>query len=262
MDDEDRIRSVLRVISHELKQPLIDIRNQISLFEHAPTRFDIKTTMVKIKGSVDLALALSDSLTQAALEDQNQKIVRSSHPVDAEEVFFTVRNALHNFANDHEFQVQNIQISVSPECRRLAVQKSHLSTIFLNALTNSIKYNERDHDEGWVSVKVFTDTPQYLSTTTEMQDNSRVLVISIADNGTGVEVGEIPHIFARGYRGRQTSKKLSPQGLGLGLAVIKALVTNMDGEVHFVSGLTKESEQERLTVLRIELPTFWLGNDI
>lgn len=54
------------------------------------------------------------------------------------------------------------------------------------------------------------------------------VLVSIADNGSGVPDDELPRLFERFFRGDRTR---TTRGTGLGLAIVKHIVTSAGGEV-------------------------------
>jgi len=47
------------------------------------------------------------------------------------------------------------------------------------------------------------------------------IVVEVADNGEGIDAQELPHVFERYYRARQSNGK---QGTGLGLSIVRAIL--------------------------------------
>lgn len=58
------------------------------------------------------------------------------------------------------------------------------------------------------------------------------LQIMVADTGTGIPEADIPHIFDRFYR---VDKARDRKGSGLGLAMVKTLVTEAGGDIRVES---------------------------
>ncbi|MGA2111094.1 MAG: HAMP domain-containing sensor histidine kinase [Anaerolineales bacterium] len=70
----------------------------------------------------------------------------------------------------------------------------------------------------------------------------RRVVVSVADNGTGIAPAELPHIFDRFFKSRES------RGSGLGLAIAKNLIAAHGGEI------TAESTLQVGTTIRFSLP--------
>jgi signal transduction histidine kinase len=72
-------------------------------------------------------------------------------------------------------------------------------------------------------------------------------VLEVTDNGIGVPSDEQSRLFDRFFRSSQAASGAIP-GSGLGLAITKAIVESHGGKI------TLESEQNRGTTVRVELP--------
>lgn len=56
------------------------------------------------------------------------------------------------------------------------------------------------------------------------------VVIEVVDNGPGIDQDDLPHIFDRGFRGRQPRESSIP-GTGLGLGIAREIMRSMGGDV-------------------------------
>ena len=63
----------------------------------------------------------------------------------------------------------------------------------------------------------------------------RSAVISVSDEGSGIDLAEQPHIFDEFYRQDQNDKQIRAGGLGLGLPIVRALVEAYNGRILFRS---------------------------
>ena len=60
-----------------------------------------------------------------------------------------------------------------------------------------------------------------------------MVLISVKDNGVGIDESELKDLFNRYYRGTGTDQK--PEGSGLGLAIAKQIVNLHGGDIKAVS---------------------------
>jgi CheY-like chemotaxis protein/anti-sigma regulatory factor (Ser/Thr protein kinase) len=107
---------------------------------------------------------------------------------------------------------------------------ARLSQIVSNVLHNAVKYTA---DGGRIVVRVVNERGS--------------VVISIADNGMGIEPQFLPHVFevfTQGYRGLDRSQG----GLGVGLAVVQRLVELHQGEVTIYSAGPGLGTEVRITL--------------
>src|SRR3712207_1865436 len=88
--------------------------------------------------------------------------------------------------------------------------------IVLNLVANAVKYTF----VGGIDVTLRADGDD--------------LVLAVADAGVGIPAAELPHLFERFHRGLGTAAR-SREGSGLGLALVRELVTLHGGEVAVTS---------------------------
>jgi two-component system phosphate regulon sensor histidine kinase PhoR len=68
--------------------------------------------------------------------------------------------------------------------------------------------------------------------TVELTNPAEGPVLTVSDNGKGVEATDLPRLFERFYRGDQAR---TSRGTGLGLAIVKHVITSAGGEVEATS---------------------------
>ena len=96
------------------------------------------------------------------------------------------------------------------------VDSARIEVVFHNLVANALVYGEGE-------VRI----------TAENRDD--VVVVSIADNGPGIDADELPHIFGRFYRARHGRQQHSG-GTGLGLTICRAFVEAHGGSIWVESG--------------------------
>jgi signal transduction histidine kinase len=80
------------------------------------------------------------------------------------------------------------------------------------------------------------------------ESNQAWIVLSVADDGLGIEKDEQEHIFERFYRGN-ASRKMGTPGTGLGLSICKEVVERHGGRI------TLQSAPQRGSTFFVWLPT-------
>lgn len=105
-----------------------------------------------------------------------------------------------------------------------------LELAFTNLLENAAKYSE---------------APAKITITVNKEEEDAV--VEIGDKGRGIPADDLPYIFERFYRVDKThSRRLG--GAGLGLSIVKTIITKHDGTI------TAASELGKGTTFRIVLP--------
>lgn len=72
----------------------------------------------------------------------------------------------------------------------------------------------------------------------EVSDNPLYSEIKISDTGVGIAREDLPHIFTRFYRGKNTSKN----SVGIGLSMSRSIIRNQGGDITVQSQLGEGSE--------------------
>ena len=88
-----------------------------------------------------------------------------------------------------------------------------LERAVINLLTNAVQYSP---DGSTVSIQVFRAGHQ--------------ACLTIADEGTGIDSEELPHLFDR-YRRQKSTELAGVHGTGLGLSFVKTVVEKHRGEI-------------------------------
>lgn len=70
------------------------------------------------------------------------------------------------------------------------------------------------------------------------EQNKLYTKISIKDNGSGIDKEDLPHIFERFYKGKNSSD----DSVGIGLALAKSIIEKQGGYISVSSELNKGSE--------------------
>ena len=102
----------------------------------------------------------------------------------------------------------------------LKVDKDSFTTIFSNLINNSIKYSKV---KGKVEIKAI--------------DKKDALIVSISDDGQGIEKQNLRKVFNRFYR--TPKARANTKGTGLGLALVKQLANRINAEVEVESKIGK-----------------------
>ena len=111
-----------------------------------------------------------------------------------------------------------LTLTLPPEPVVVDADVTRLSQVFANLLNNAAKYTPN----GGRIVLTASREPENV-------------VISVRDNGTGIEAAMLPHVFDLFTQAERTPDR-AQGGLGIGLALVKTIVSLHDGEVSAHSG--------------------------
>ena len=209
-------------ISHELRTPLTII---IGVTEKLKAILnDSEFLPVVRKNAFKLLQLINHLLDLQKLDTSNMELNVSQG--DLYDFIKGIASSFETIANQ-----KNIIIRVTKEENDFTGFFDHnkLEKIVSNLVSNAVKYNTQN---GAVEISVAKDKKQ------------GYVEIAIADTGVGIAEKELQNIFNRFYRVNENT----PQGSGIGLALVKELVELHKGSVKV------ESVKNKRTVFTVLLP--------
>lgn len=198
----------LAMLSHELRTPLSPIVHAVTLLEEIECPPSISEHIATIRRNVRLEARLIDDLLDLA-RIRNGKLRLELHPVDLHEA---LRQAMK--ICQPEFTARRIRIVERLEAPDPHVRGdfARLQQVFWNLLTNAAKFSPEDS-----TIEVCTFATEFDSSIT----------VEVSDQGIGILSEKLDRIFDAFEQGARPSQA----GLGLGLAICKALVEMHSGAI-------------------------------
>lgn len=229
--DKESVVGAPAVLAHEIKNPLAAIRGAGQLLARKVSEKDRP-----------LATLISDEVDRIArLVDRMQKLGSSTpDPVAPLNLHEAIRNAM---ATVRASAPGNVIIAeeFDPSLPSVLASQDALEQVLINLLSNACDACSGIQDSR-VSVKTRFVSGLAMSAIRLGRSIRVPIEITVTDNGPGVD----PKLADRMFEPFVTAKK---GGQGLGLALVKKLVTDMDGRI----GYTRD-ERGGLTSFRINLP--------
>ncbi|MYD75208.1 MAG: HAMP domain-containing protein [Gammaproteobacteria bacterium] len=196
---------LLRDVSHELRSPLARIQVAASLSEQKTGR---SSELVRIQDEVErLNNLIEDLLTLSRLKNEGRV---NMSKIDLMQLV----GALVEDAN-YEFQQHRRQAVLSgPGRLRIVGHRELLSGMYENVIRNGLRY-----------------TPDGESLKVECRLDGKWAVVSISDNGPGVDDADIERIFEPFFRADK-ARDTSSGHHGIGLALSKTIADIHGGRIH------------------------------
>ena len=221
MESERLRNSLLAAISHDLRTPLaslVGLADTLRLTGPLP-RAEQEEIVVAIRNSALRMNALVNNLLDMArLESGSVKLNRQWQPL--EEV---VGSALAACAQI--LAGRPIKVALAEDLPLLQLDAVLMERVFANLLENAAKY-----------------TPAGTAITIAARVVDDMVEITLDDEGPGLPAGRQEAIFEKFERGR---RETAIAGVGLGLAICRAIVRVHDGTIH---GETRPSGGARFTL--------------
>lgn len=199
----------LRAVSHDLNAPLRNIAGMATLItmkfgEELPE--EVVARLQRIQANVDVQASMLNEL----LELSRVKTC----PQKREKVDFggLVSEVVQTF--EYELKTHQIDLVVNGELPRLFVERNRIRQVFQNLIDNAIKYMDRPTGG---RIEVLYEFSQDMHT------------FCISDNGPGISPEDQEKLF-RVFRRVQSAATAKVPGKGVGLALIRNIVSNYDGK--------------------------------
>ena len=211
LDNQEMLRRRLTSdVAHELRTPVANVSSNIeAIIEGAlePTNERLSSCYNELERITGIITEL-EKLRQ--IEGENM-ILHIGH-VDIYELAKEVKLIFEN-----EMSKKNIRCDIIGEHIDVCVDKDKMSQVLNNLISNAVKYTD---NYGNIQITV-------------IQENENV-VITVEDNGCGIDDNDIQYIFERFYR-TDKSRNRSTGGAGIGLTITRAIVQLHGGTIHVES---------------------------
>ncbi|MEQ8697212.1 MAG: ATP-binding protein, partial [Bauldia litoralis] len=135
-------------------------------------------------------------------------------PIDAEAALDRALETCRGMANRFKVDLLNGKREATAVVN---ADSDRLRQVFINLLTNAIKYNTNDRPT--VSVRTTIENGRYNA--------------FIEDNGPGIDAQDTETIFSKFSRGWERTARRAG-GAGLGLAISRQIIRNLNGELALV----------------------------
>jgi len=213
----------IAIVSHELRTPLNAILGYAEMFKesvYGPMN-EKQTNMADriIKNTQRLLGLINDLLDQAQIEAGKMTIQMA--PVRPAEMLENLHGVMDQIVNEKGLRLTSEIEDDLPEV--LNGDALRLQQILVNLVNNSVKFTDR----GTVRVRLFCP------------DGSK-WGIEVTDTGHGIPESEIPYIFDTFRQVESTATRVHG-GFGLGLSIVKQLVTLMNGDIRVKSKVDQGS---------------------
>ena len=221
----------LAKMSHEIRTPMNAITGMTELILREDTSDIISEHTLTIKqASANLMSLINDLLDFSKVESGNLQIT----PVS-----YSLASLINDVINIIRMKVTETQIrfivfldSNLPDA--LSGDEVRIRQALINILGNAVKHTEK----GYISLTVSGEIKD---------ENTLEIMMIVEDTGSGIKPEDIDNIFTEYFQVHSGSSDTT-DGVGLGLAITKGVITEMNGDI------TVESEYGRGSKFIIKIP--------
>ena len=194
---------------------------------------DLKTPMARMRLTIEKAVQTKDTVVlQEALFDcaeevgHIEKMLKSLMDVSEAETGvmslrkedFNLKDLISECLTLYEYPIEDKKLTVNLDIDdhlRLNADRTRIKQTVSNIIDNAVKYNKED---GHIKISA--------------RQSDQFTDIRVDDTGIGIDPADQEKIFDRLYR---ADKSRSTKGYGLGLSLVKAVVTAHEGSINVVS---------------------------
>lgn len=201
-------------VAHELRTPLASLQGYVEAFIDGIWEPDQK----RLKGFYEELQRLSKLVGElerlSIYEGDNLAL-----EIEQFDITSLIKGVAANFAV--QFKNRNISFNLKGEKPVIKADKDKISQVFINLLSNSMKYTP---DGGAIEINI--------------KGVNDAVKIDLHDTGTGIPSEDLPYIFERFYRADK-SRNRATGGAGIGLTIVKSIVEAHKGTITVESELNK-----------------------
>lgn len=224
----------LAVLSHELRTPLTPVLTVAKLLEDRDDLPDnVRADLAMIRRNVELEARLIDDLLDITRITRG-KLEVNPEVVDCSEL---VEQAFEICASDAAGKQLACTLDVQPGKHWIRADAGRIQQVFWNLIKNAVKFTERG---GNVTIRCKDGSPGSV-------------MVEVVDDGVGIEPEVVPRVFGAFEQGNPVLGQQAG-GLGLGLAISKALVDAHGGRIWAESRGTGHGATFRVELPRVDPP--------
>ena len=211
---ETERRAMMASITHDLKTPIT------SIMGYAEGILDgVADTPEKTREYINVIRKKAKTL-QILSEDLSllSRLENAQLPLDKqdEDIGALVSEVAAEFSHNEPGMLLESELATG---LRVMIDREKMARVLVNLFQNSIKYKKPEQPGPEISVRLIKQGDEAL--------------LTLSDNGIGIDNNDLPHIFDQFYRADISRGKQS--GSGLGLAIARQLVTLHGGKIWIIN---------------------------
>ncbi|MBY0426603.1 MAG: PAS domain-containing sensor histidine kinase, partial [Cytophagales bacterium] len=215
LDTNYELDSFVYKASHDIKAPL---RSVMGLIAIAKKEFKEPRLQIYLEMMNKSVLNLDTFIRDLTLFSRNSRQDIVSQQIDIQKLINESLESLRHMEN-----VDKITISTDiPKGFKFNSDITRVSTIMNNLISNSLKYHKFEPSSSFVKITV--------------RENQEVVIITVEDNGLGIEEKYVDKIFDMFFRASDKS-----YGSGLGLYIVKTALQKVKGTIEVQSRINEGS---------------------
>ena len=229
--NERRRYEFITIIAHKFRTPLTHIKWSTENILEGNLDAYQKQGFADIRNANEKLIKLTGTLIELTDSESGAKAAYKFERVNACEI---MRAAVAEAKSD--FREKNLFITA--ECADSALfvraDRARLRFVIDIALENACLYS-----------------PAGRNVTLGLERRGRKCVISVADNGIGIEQGDMPRVFTKFFRAKN-ARAMNVEGLGIGLFMARSIVKRHGGKIKVSSDGAGRGTTVSVTLPRVK----------
>ncbi|WP_374963700.1 sensor histidine kinase [Lysinibacillus sp. RS5] len=197
-------------ISHDLKTPLSSIKGYSEVIANQDYKITAQEMYKYAEVIQNKTVYIEKLVNDLKLTYQLKNALLPIKKITVDIIDLT-RESIIEFMNMPNYKDRLIEFECSQEQLLIIADPGLIQRVLVNLINNALIHTDIDT---YVQVYI-KQTPTHA-------------VVTIIDNGDGINKKDLPHIFDRYYRGTNTDPKNSS---GLGMAIVKEIIVAHGGEI-------------------------------
>ena len=224
---EEGHRRFIRRLDHELKNPLMSLQASLENLQVATDLTLRRKAEINIQRALERLTHLLRDLRKLS-ELEESMLERES--VDIPELIAEILEVVRSTPGREERRINLLVTQVPTPPPPVTGDRDLLGLSLYNLLDNALKFTVQNEA---IEIRV--------------RDNSRAVVIEVADGGSGIQPEEHHKVFEELYRGENAR---AVEGSGLGLSFVRRIIALHHGELT----LRSRQDEQHGTIFTIRLP--------
>ncbi len=206
---EEIRRDFISNVSHEFRTPI----SSIKLIAETLTNGALKDPEVnqdflsRINIEADKLMSMTNELTELSMME-NRETTLNKHTLKINSL---VRQVVQRLQAQSDKKGLTLSIDIEPAAPDLVIDQYRIEQVLVNLVYNAIK---------------FTNPGGVITISVKIRDNE--IMVSVNDTGIGIPREELPRVFERFYK---VNKARDDEGVGLGLAISRHIITSHGGKI-------------------------------
>jgi signal transduction histidine kinase len=222
-------KEFINVASHELRTPIQPILGMSEiLYSQIEDKQQRKLLEIIIRNAKRLQRLTNDILDVAKIDTGTLQIEKEGF-----NLYDLISNLISHYKTSiREIETRNVNLLYITEEQNLNIEgdKGLLYQVLDNLLSNAIKFTKR-----------VSDGANIIITTKRRENNDNTIIVSVKDNGTGIDKAILPRLFTK-------FATKSEAGTGLGLYISKNIIKAHGGKIWAENNLDGKGATFRFTL--------------